>query len=279
MSAATHRCVWYTFTIPMLFLRRAYKILFLILIQILFSILALAIHSVVFTGRERRMRLLTWGMTLWAKSVSSVLGLKIRTTGRRPEKAGVFIVANHSSYTDITVIGSILPAVFVSKAEVRSWPLFGALAKAGGTIFVNRETPRSTLAAIGEAGEELRAGANVVVFAEGTTDNGNQVDAFMSSFFRIPAEASAPVLPVSLYYSAVDGRPASDMPSNETAWYHMPLFTHFWNLLSKKRVDVLVLFNEIIEPDRAPHDRKALAALAEERVREGFAKLKGMPRK
>ena len=260
-----------------LFLRRAYKVFFLIILHIFFLLVGLAITALFFIGERRQMWLRTRGMMLWAKSVSAILRLRISVTGTTPAGRGLFVVSNHSSYTDINVLGSIIPAVFVSKAEVSSWPLMGLLARIGGTIFVKRERPRSTLTAIVDSGENLRKGVNVVVFAEGTTDNGNQVDAFMSSFFRIPAETSAPVLPVSLYYSAVDGRPASDMPSNVMAWYHMPLFTHFWNLLSKKRVDVLVLFNEIIEPDRAPHDRKALAALAEERVREGFAKLKGMP--
>lgn len=214
-------------------------------------------------------------MMVWAKCLAAVLGLHIQTTGQRPRARGFFIASNHCSYTDILVIGSIIPSVFVAKAEVRSWPLFGLLAEIGGTIFVRRESQRSTLRAVKEAEEKLLNGINVVIFPEGTTDNGKQVDRFRSSFFKIPAEARLPVLPLSIYYASVDGIPTVHAPANEMAWHNTPLLPHFWNLLSKKKVGVRVHFNEVIGVSSASYNRKELADLAQQRSTEGFLLLHG----
>lgn len=254
--------------------RRAYKIVFLLILHILFLFAGLAISAAFFLGRRRRMLLRAYGVMAWARVVCLILGLKVQTGGNCPRRHGLFIASNHCSYTDIPVIGSLIPSVFVSKAEVSSWPLFGWVARLGGTVFVRRESAAGTLSAVKDAQERLTNGVNVVIFAEGTTDNGMEVDRFRSSFFKIPHEGRMPVLPLSIYYSFVDGAPAREGEVNEMAWHGMPLFSHFWSLISKKRIDVRVFCNEAIG-DLSPFgDRKALAEEAYRRVREGFRALR-----
>ena len=257
----------------MIFVRRTYKILLLLVLNIFFLLPGLLISASFILGKSRQMQLRTYGMMLWAQCLAAVLGLKIQASGERPYRRGLFIACNHCSYTDVLVIGSIMPAVFVAKAEVISWPVFGWLAKIGGTIFVNREAQRSTLLAVREAEEILAHSVNVVIFPEGTTDNGTQVDRFKSSFFRIPVTARLPVLPVSICYTSVDGKPPRTTPANEMAWHNMPLFPHFLNLLSKKRIDVRVHFNEAIDGNMPVLDRKKLADIAHQRITEGFRML------
>jgi len=219
-------------------------------------------------------------MMLWSKSACALFGLLVRVSGQPPDRHGLFIAGNHSSYTDIPVMGSLIPAVFVAKHEVKSWFLFGSLARMGGSVFVKRESGRSTLQAVEEVQQRIKAGVNVIVFPEGTTDNGRQVTKFGSSFFKIPAEADIPVLPLSIYYAYVDGRPTTEGPVNEMAWHNVPLFPHLMNLLSKKTVEVRVHFGEVIDNNISPEhfrDRKALAETAFHRVREGFEIAKKQP--
>lgn len=254
-------------------IRRVYKIIMLVVLNIFFLAPGLLISALFFIGKKRQMQLRTHGMTCWAKCLTAVLGLHIRTSGQRPSQTGLFIASNHAGYTDIPVIGSILPSVFIAKAEVRGWPVFGLLAQIGGTIFVKRELQRSTLSAVREAEKKLGNRLNVVVFPEGTTDNGMEVERFRSSFFKAPAEARLPILPLSIYYAAVNGTPTAHAAANEMAWHNAPLLPHFWNLLSKRNIEVRVHFNRIIDTSEVPRTRKELADLAFERTAEGFRQL------
>ncbi|MBA4371747.1 MAG: hypothetical protein C0402_02670 [Thermodesulfovibrio sp.] len=268
------RSLCYTFLI-MAFVRRAYKIFLLLTCNLFFLLPGLLISTVFFLGKPRQLQLRTHGMMVWAKCLAAVLGLHIQITGQRPEQSGLFIASNHASYTDILIIGSIIPSVFIAKAEVRGWPLFGLLAQIGGTIFVKRELQKSTLYAVKETEEKLGSGINVVVFPEGTTDNGKQIERFRSSFFQAPSEARLPILPLSIYYAVVDGLPTAQAPENEMAWHNAPLLPHFWNLLSKKKVEVRVHFNGIIAANSGSYNRKDLAEKAYLSSAEGFRRLQG----
>lgn len=253
--------------------RRVYKVFLLVIMNIFFLLPGLLISAVFFIGKTRQMQLRTHGMMIWAKCLAAVLDLRIKSSGPLPRERGLFIASNHSSYTDILVIGSLIPSVFVAKAEVRSWLLFGWLAQIGGTIFVKRESQRSTLRAVKEVEERLHNSVNVVIFPEGTTDDGTQVNRFRSSFFKIPAEAHLPVLPLSIFYASVDSLATAETP-NEMAWHNVPLLPHFWNLLSKKKIEVRVHFNEVINVHSGQYTRKQLADIAYRSTSEGFGMLK-----
>ncbi|MBI5101016.1 MAG: 1-acyl-sn-glycerol-3-phosphate acyltransferase [Nitrospirae bacterium] len=255
--------------------RRAYKLVLLVCLDIFFLFVGLLISLTPFLEKGTKTRVAVRGMMLWAKATCLVLGLRVRTSGAPRHDPGAFIACNHASYTDIPVIGSIIPSVFVSKHEVGSWFLFGKLARLGGTVFVRRESKTSTMEAVKEAGERLRDKINIVLFPEGTTDDGRHVKEFRSSFFRIPVDTGAPIIPVSIFYSSVDGKQTGDYPENEMAWHgDQALREHLWNLLSKKRVEVKVHFNPLISV-RPGDDRKELAALACRSVREGLSLLEG----
>src|SRR5690242_15551310 len=78
-----------------------------------------------------------------------IFGYSADVSGPIP-KSGL-LVSNHLSYLDILAIASTTPAVFVSKAEVRHWPLFGWFAAIAGTVFVDR-TRRTQ---VGEVNQEI----------------------------------------------------------------------------------------------------------------------------
>src|SRR5260370_15925545 len=71
-----------------------------------------------------------------ARHVGKIFQLEIQSAGTIPARG--LLVSNHLSYVDILVLLSLAPAVFVSKSEVKSWPVMGWLAQLGGTVFIDR---------------------------------------------------------------------------------------------------------------------------------------------
>ena len=178
-------------------------------------------------------------MSIWARWSCSILGLRIRKTGQDRIPPGSFVVANHCSYLDILVLGSLFPAAFVAKKEVKSLFLIGPLARLAGTVFVNRISRIETISAMEEIDNRLSSCISVIVFPEGTTNNGMDMLAFKSSFFKIPVEGNHPVLPVSLIYSHINEKPVSEEERDCIAWHGaMGLLPHLWNILDMKKIDV-----------------------------------------
>ena len=176
------------------------------------------------------------------------------------------------------VLGSVLLAVFVSKHEVRRWPLIGWLASLGGTIYVNRESKRDALKVLDEIRQAIADGVNVIVFPEGTTTNGLEMKSFKSTLFDAPAVLGVPVLPVSIKYTAVDGREIEAADVDLVAWHgNQPLLPHVWRLLGCRRIDAVVYLNAAItcspiEGSRSQL-RKELAGRTQEEIRKGFERI------
>ena len=111
-----------------------------------------------------------------------ILGFRIRVIGTPTNERPVLYAANHISYTDITVLGSVIPGSFIAKSEVARWPFFGWLAKLQRSVFVDRRM-RSTVAQRDAIGKRLADGAALILFPEGTSGDGNRVRPFKSALF------------------------------------------------------------------------------------------------
>ena len=185
-----------------------------------------------------------------ARAHLKIFGGTVRVSGEIP-KSGL-LVSNHLSYLDIVVISSIMPAVFVSKAEVRHWPVFGLLAKMGGTIFIQRERRLQ----VGEVNREIETaladGALVVVFPEGTSSNGETVLPFRASLLEPALRGGYTISLACLHYNLDDG----DAKTEVCYWGDHSFFPHLLNLLGKRRVRATVRFGQF---NRTTDDRKVLA--------------------
>lgn len=166
-------------------------------------------------------------------------------------KSGL-LVSNHLSYLDILVIAAITPAVFVSKSEVRSWPIFGWLAALGGTVFIQRERRTHVGPVNREIESIMAAGALVVIFPEGTSTNGEAVLPFRSSLLEPAAKSSQPISVGWLHYEVEGG----DARNEVCYWGDHTFFPHAVNLLSKRRVQATLRFGTF---QRTTDDRKELA--------------------
>ncbi|EHH69411.1 1-Acyl-sn-glycerol-3-phosphate acyltransferase [Gluconobacter morbifer G707] len=232
---------------------------------------------------------------LFWKGIGRILGIRTRVVGRiaggvRSRKdvergaRPVVYVANHCSWLDIVVIGSVLPVVFVAKGEIGAWPLIGSAARVGGTIFVSRNR-RDTGREVAEMAARLRSGSDIVLFPEGTSSDGSRVLQFMSSFFAIAkpgrlerkeAEKAPPVLiqPISLVYDRLEGLPVGRSRRNVFSWYgDMDLTPHIWSFGQWRSMGATLLMHPPLDPDDFK-SRKQLANATFQAVNEGAAELR-----
>jgi 1-acyl-sn-glycerol-3-phosphate acyltransferase len=169
-----------------------------------------------------------------------------------PVPTSGLLVTNHLSYLDILVLCSITPAVFVSKSEVRNWPLFGWLASLGGTVFIRRAR-RTDVGPVNREIEAIMAdGALVVVFPEGTSTNGGEVLPFRSSLLEPATAGERPISVGWLHYELEGGDAANEV----CYWGDHTFFPHAVNLLGKRAVRATVRFGKF---QRTTADRKELA--------------------
>lgn len=169
-------------------------------------------------------------------------------------------IANHISFLDIFVINAVTPAAFVSKDDVRRWPLIGWLCRHTDTIFLARGS-RSAAQQVRETlAETLRQDRVVAVFPEGTTTDGSHVLPFHSALFQAAIDAGAPVTPVVLHYKERNGiRSAAPSYVGDTT-----LMECLWSIVMADDLGAVI---EVDAPlAAAGHDRRQLAAQAHRRV-------------
>ncbi|MBV1690542.1 1-acyl-sn-glycerol-3-phosphate acyltransferase [Novosphingobium sp. G106] len=170
-------------------------------------------------------------------------GIRIRCHGSPPDPANALIVANHVSWTDIVVLGRLVDAGFVAKAEVANWPVIGPLARRYGCLFIARESRAAAHRTATEM-NAYRAGSGLVLFAEGTTGDGDGVLPFHSSLFVTGARWPR-IQPVTLAYARADGSPLSPQERRRVAWIgDDALLTHAMALAAAGGVTVDVWFEE-----------------------------------
>jgi 1-acyl-sn-glycerol-3-phosphate acyltransferase len=183
----------------------------------------------------------------------------------------VLFLSNHSSWLDIPVLGSTLEACFVAKAEVGQWPLVGTVSRLGRTVFVSR-TRGTTGREADEMRNRLGAGDSLILFPEGTSNDGTRVLPFRSAFLATAQQARM-IQPVSLVYDRLGGLPACRRDRPLFAWYgDMDIGSHFWRFARRSGARATIVLHEPFPPEALP-DRKALAAEAERIVARGVSVL------
>jgi 1-acyl-sn-glycerol-3-phosphate acyltransferase len=212
-----------------------------------------------------------------------ILGFRVERRGRQSRMHPTLFVSNHSSYIDIMVLGSLLPVSFVAKSEVASWPFFGWLAKLQRSVFVERRRHKS-----GNGRDEmslrLEAGDDLVLFPEGTSNDGNRVLPFKSALFAAANTEldghPITVQPVSIAYTRLDGVPMGRYLRPFFAWYgDMLLASHIWRAVGLGWVTVVVDFHPPVTLADFS-SRKALSDHCHRQVSLGVAAaLSGRPRR
>ena len=213
---------------------------------------------------------------LYFRVINRMCGFSIRQYGHPvTERRPALFVANHASYLDILILGSLLDAVFVAKSEVSGWPGLGFLARISRTAFMDRKRGATKRERDGLQ-DRLQAGESLIVFPEGTSNDGNSVLPFRSSLFSL-AGMTAPdgqpitVQPISVAYTQLDGLPMTRALRCFYAWYgDMTLVDHLFQAMGLGRVTVDVVYHAPVRLDQYV-DRKALSNHCHDVVAHGMS--------
>ena len=199
------------------------------------------------------------------KKLCSALAIDVQIHGEMPTDHALW-VSNHISWTDIPVIGSAAPVFFLSKAEVASWPVIGRLAKAGGTLFIQRGSGDANAVAVQMAGF-LRQKMPVLFFPEGTTTDGREIRRLHSKLLAAAVDTGTAVQPLILCYQGPDGRLDTVMPYIGD----MSFGTHIQDVLGRSKVKAHILPLAAIPIGN--HDVHTLTDELQIKMREGLAEL------
>jgi 1-acyl-sn-glycerol-3-phosphate acyltransferase len=183
-----------------------------------------------------------------ASKMLKSFGIKVKVNNPQNlkclETENHLIVANHVSYTDILVLASIYPFVFITSVEMSETPLLGDITRNGGSLFTDRKRYTSLPQEIQNFADALGKGFNIALFPEGTSTNGETIKEFRKSLFQTSIIAQKPILPICVRYRTLDGKPIQTQEQRDiVCWYaDMTFVPHFWKLMGHRiEVEAYVL--------------------------------------
>ena len=222
------------------------------------AVMALRFPSLDAAGRQARIQ---W----WSAGLLRAVGVGLQVRGT-PRPGATLLVANHVSWLDIAALHAAVPqARFVSKADVRRWPLLGWLVAGAGTLFIERERKRDALRVVHAMADALRAGETVAVFPEGTIGPGPALLPFHANLLQAAIATATPIQPAVLRFADVQQRfsPAVQFVGETT------LLQSLWRVATARG---LVAHVDLLPPQGSAHaDRRALAEHLHQRMAERLA--------
>jgi 1-acyl-sn-glycerol-3-phosphate acyltransferase len=217
----------------------------------------------------------TFILKIWHRTIARALGLRIHVKGTLSSQRPLLVAANHVSWTDIMVLGSMADVTFIAKADMAGWPLIGMLSKLQRTVFIERERKRASGDQASEIATRMAKGDAMVLFAEGSTSDGNMILPFKSTLFGAASMAISGgaadkvfIQPVAIVYTRLHGVPLGRRHRPVAAWIgDEELVPHLKVLVAEGALDVEVHFGEPVVFTKGSN-RKEIARLMESQVRE-----------
>ena len=190
----------------------------------------------------------------WAATLLVRAGVQLEVKGPPPAKGPVLMVSNHISWLDIPLLHAARHCRFISKSDVKGWPIIGTLATAAGTLYIQRSSRRDAMRMITAMADAFKRGEILAVFPEGTTGDGRSLLSFHSNLLEAAVQCDAPVQPVGLRF--VDGKTgetsyAATYVGDET------LLGSIWRVLSADHLQAVVHYGELQSADG--RDRRSWA--------------------
>jgi len=205
------------------------------------------------TARQRN-----WIVSHWSRKLLKILNIEVILVGTLPDHDAVntMFIGNHISWIDIHALNSVRAVRFIAKSDLKSWPIFGWLAKKCNTLFIEREQKKDAVRVIEEATSSLKRGDCLCYFPEGTTTDGTTLLPFKGSLMQAPINASATIWPFTIYYPNTDGSANTAMAfAGETT-----LVESIWQIVSVSNPRVVLTFLSKILPHG--HERRGLTITA-----------------
>ena len=204
-----------------------------------------------FVSKARNRQLIKW----WCGGLLRAFHIKVLIQGKLllPNVSSTMFVANHISWADIHTLNSVIPLRFIAKSDIKSWPVFGYLARKSNAIFVDRAKRQEAGRLVELTKDSLLAGDNVCFFPEGTTTDGTGINstglqgppalAFKSSVLQAAIDANAKIWPIAIRYNHPDGSINRQMAYAGG----VSLIESMQNILSQKNPSVTLHFLTPIE--------------------------------
>jgi 1-acyl-sn-glycerol-3-phosphate acyltransferase len=201
--------------------------------------------------RGRRLSLSDRAEWLHRACAIIVRRLSMSVSACGPVPASGLVVSNHLSHLDILLYAAAMPCIFVSKSEVLTWPMFGILARCGGTIFVERHRRHGVGDPAASVVSALKAEIPVLLYPEGTSTDGSTVLPFHSSFLQPAVSTGTPIISAAIGYAVSSGAEV------DLCYYgEIRFFPHLLSVLGRDGTEGRIIFCD--NPQRYT-DRKIAA--------------------
>ena len=201
----------------------------------------------------------------FCRKMAGSFGVKVVAIEPVEQHHGLW-VSNHVSWMDIPVVGTLSPAFFLSKAEIGEWPIFGKLAQAAGTVFIERGSGDAGSVAA-QIASFLTEGFSVIFFPEATTTNGKKIKRIHGTLLQAAIDADVPVRPLVIAYVDKDGTLSEALPY----YGKLTMKQSLKKVLDSKDVTAYVLPLEPIDPKGL--NKSELTNLLQTRMQEGLTEL------
>ena len=191
-----------------------------------------------------------WSRFFMAR-LSNALPFRVSVHGEMPQQPMLW-VSNHVSWTDIPLLGMVTPLSFLSKAEVRTWPVAGWLAATGDSQLIRKQMTR-----------HLQQKHPLLMFPEGTTTDGRSLRTFHGRLLASAIDADVALQPVAIRYLR-DGQidPLAPFIGDDD------LLSHLMRLFGNDQGDVEI---HLLKPIAcAGQERAALAYQAQQAVHKAL---------
>lgn len=250
-------------------------------IGVAFRLLLLGLCSLVLVPLQMLALRFQWSSMLHAlpvwfhRIILTLFNVRVVERGTPPSDAPTIVVSNHVSWLDIPVIGSLHPLSFIAKSEVEGWPVIGLFARLQRSVFIDRQRRKATVEVNDALAHRLVKGEALVLFAEGTTSDGNRLLPFRSSLVGAAQTALMHdsvervfLQPLAIAYTSRNGLPVTRRERPFIAWYgDMDLGPHLKLFIRGIPLDVVVTWGEPIPFNGS---RKQATAFAEAEVRRAL---------
>lgn len=214
---------------------------------------------------------------LFFRGCVRIMSIKIKPHNRPRRPKSTLFVSNHCSYLDIITLGAAMPLNFTPKLDIKYWPIIGPLTSLSGAIYLHRSAPLKSVEQQQTLQDHLFDGANISLFAEGTTNNGREVLPFKTALFRAARrldeeDPEIKVTPLTIKYTRLNGKEVLTQEDMDNfAWYgDMDLAPHLWNFLRQRKSEMHLYFHETVTFGKFG-SRKELAKYCYDEISASFS--------
>lgn len=218
---------------------------------------------------DHRRGLLTQHAHRTGIKLAQIFGVTVVCKNPIPHHEKSLLVGNHIGFIDILCLEAIVPSVFITSLEMRRTPGLGLICEVAGCAYVDRKNRMKIQEELKDIIAVLKKGFRVVLYAESTASNGEQVLPFKKTLMMAAGLADVPIRPFVFNFRSVNGGPVKFEHRDSLCWHgDISFLTSIWRSLQLDslvcEIEFLPLVNVKAEDDRT-EVAKTLHAMISER--------------